>query len=248
VIQLSPHPELHPLFEALGYLLGFAVYKQARRDSGDVLDEQQRWSVIAAATLGALFGSRLLGLLEQAPRVHLSLSQLLTPSGGKTIVGGLLGGWLSVEITKKFKGIQTRTGDLFAIPLCIGIGVGRLGCLVAGLSDDTYGTPTSLPWGVNFGDGISRHPTQAYEILFLTVLALGLQFFKKHPQENGALFRVFMSAYLTWRLIIDFLKPQPLIGGLNIIQWACIGGLALLIADRKPSPQNVKRDTKSEYV
>jgi hypothetical protein len=57
-----------------------------------------------------------------------------------------------------------------------------------------------------------------------------------------------MSAYLTWRLIIDFLKPQPLIGGLNIIQWASIAGLALLIADRKPSPQNVKRDTKSEYV
>ena len=37
-----------------------------RNRSGDVLEEQQRWSVIAAGTLGALIGSRTLGLLEQA--------------------------------------------------------------------------------------------------------------------------------------------------------------------------------------
>jgi len=238
-MELSPHPELHPLFESLGYFLGFAVYRQARRKSGDVLDDRRRWSIIAATTLGALLGSRLLGLLEQAPRVHLALSQLLAPSGGKTIVGGLLGGWLSVELVKKWKGIHTRTGDLFAIPLCVGIGVGRIGCLLAGLSDDTYGTPTSLPWGVNFGDGIARHPTQAYEILFVAALALILQFLKSRPHKNGSLFRVFMAAYLTWRLLIDFLKPEPLVFGLNLIQWACAAGLAILIADRK---------TKDQYV
>jgi len=239
MMELNPHPELHPLFESLAYLLGFAVYRRARRQSGDVLDDQQRWSIIAATTVGALLGSRFLELLEQAPRLHLSLSQVLGPSGGKTIVGGLLGGWLSVELVKKCKGIHTRTGDLFAIPLCVGIGVGRIGCLLAGLSDDTYGTPTSLPWGVNFGDGIARHPTQAYEILFVAALALILQFLKSRPHQNGSLFRVFMAAYLTWRLVIDFLKPEPLVFGLNLIQWACVAGLAVLIPDRKAKNQHV---------
>lgn len=93
--------------------------------------------MIAAASIGALAGSRLLELLGQAPQAHSVFSQLLMPGGGKTIVGGPRGGWLSVEITKKFAGIQARMGDLFVIPLCIGIGVERIGCLWAGLADDT---------------------------------------------------------------------------------------------------------------
>ena len=180
--------------------------------------------------------------------MHIALSQMFTPTGGKTIVGGLLGGWLSVEITKRFAGIQTRTGDLFAIPLCIGIGVGRLGCLLAGLEDDTYGNPTSLPWGVNFGDGIARHPTQAYEILFLAALAAALLYLKKRPHENGFLFRSFMTAYLTWRLLIDFLKPEPLVAGMNLIQWACLGGLAVLIFSQRRFCWTARRNSAGQYA
>jgi phosphatidylglycerol---prolipoprotein diacylglyceryl transferase len=226
MLHISPHPELHPVFETLGYALGFGAYKYARNRSGDVLGEQQRWSVIAAAMLGALFGSRTLGLLEQAPRMHIAIAQIMMPGGGKTIVGGLLGGWLGVEIVKRLHGIRTRTGDLFAIPLCIGIAVGRIGCLLAGLVDDTYGKPTSLPWGVELGDGVARHPTQAYEIVFLFALGLVLRFISKRPHSKGFLFQVFITAYLGWRLLIDFLKPQPVVGGLNVIQWACCAGLA----------------------
>ena len=228
MFNLSPHPELHPFFEALGYALGFAAYKRARRYTGDLLSEAQRWTVIAAAAIGALLGSRALGLLEQAPRVHIRWSQILLPGGGKTIVGGLLGGWIAVELAKKLNGITTRTGDLFALPLCLGIAIGRIGCLLAGLADDTYGKPTALPWAVNFGDGIPRHPTQAYEILFLAALALALHAYSKHPHTNGSIFRLFMAAYLGWRLLIDFLKPQPLVDGLNFIQWACLLGLLAL--------------------
>jgi phosphatidylglycerol---prolipoprotein diacylglyceryl transferase len=226
MLHISPHPELHPVFETLGYALGFGAYKYVRNRSGDVLGEQQRWSVIAAAMLGALLGSRTLGLLEQAPRMRIALAQIVMPGGGKTIVGGLLGGWLCVEIVKRLRGISTRTGDLFAIPLCIGIAIGRIGCLLAGLADDTYGKPTSLPWGVELGDGVARHPTQVYEIAFLIALGLVLRFISKRPHANGVLFRVFITAYLGWRLLIDFLKPQPLVGGLNAIQWACCAGLA----------------------
>ncbi len=47
---------------------------------------------------------------------------------------------------KRIAGIRSRTGDLFAVPLCVGIAIGRIGCFLAGLADDTYGKPTSLPW------------------------------------------------------------------------------------------------------
>jgi prolipoprotein diacylglyceryltransferase len=230
MLHLRPHPELHPVFEALAYAAGYGLYKLLRSRAGDVIEEPQRWSVIAAAMLGALIGSRALGLLEQAPRMHIGLAQAFLPGGGKTIVGGLLGGWIAVEVVKRFQNIQNRTGDLFAIPLCVGIAVGRLGCLLAGLADDTYGKPSRLPWAVDFGDGVLRHPTQAYEIVFLLLLAAAIYLLSRHPHRTGALFQVFMAAYLVWRLVIDFLKPQPVVGGLNIIQWACCGGLVATIA------------------
>ncbi len=224
---LHPLPALHPVFETLGYVVGFAIYRRARRQHGDVIGEERRWSVIAAAAVGALVGSRVLGVLEQAPKVGLHWQSFFAP-GGKTIVGGLLGGWIAVEIAKRLSGIRSRTGDLFAVPLCVGIAVGRIGCFVAGLADDTYGTPTRLPWGVDFGDGVPRHPTQLYELIFLLALAWLLQRYAAKPHVNGRVFRIFIAAYLTWRLLIDFWKPQPLVGGMNLIQWACLAGLVAL--------------------
>jgi len=226
-VTFTPHPGLHPIFEALAYTVGYAVYRRSRDRSGDFLPDDHRWLVIASASIGALLGSRLLGLLEEIPFSQITWRNLLLP-GGKTIVGGLLGGWIAVEIAKRVKSIHSRTGDLFAVPLCIGIAIGRIGCFLAGLADDTFGIHTFLPWGVDFGDGIPRHPTQFYEILFLTLLALALHRYDRRPHPEGATFRLFLAAYLAWRLAIDFIKPQPLHYGLNLIQWACIGSLFAL--------------------
>ena len=224
---VSSHPMLHPIFEALGYTCGYAWYRRARLRSGDLLGDEQRWTVIAAAAIGALLGSRFLGLLEQTPRLKMTWQAMFLP-GGKTIVGGLLGGWFAVEIAKRLRGIRPRTGDLFVIPLCIGIAVGRIGCFLAGLADDTYGKPTKLPWGVDFGDGIARHPTQLYEFLFLGLLAFTLNCYNRRPHPEGATFRLFLAAYLAWRLAVDFIKPQPLVHGMNLIQWSCVAGLVAL--------------------
>ncbi len=76
--------------------------------------------------------------------------------GGKTIVGALIFGLISVELMKRYIGVRQSTGDLYAIPLALGIAIGRIGCFLTGLSDNTYGTPTTLPWAINFGDGIPR--------------------------------------------------------------------------------------------
>jgi prolipoprotein diacylglyceryltransferase len=229
-LHLTPHPALHTLFETLAYVIGYQLYRRSRAQSGDILADDQRWIIIAAAAVGALLGSRILGVLEQAPRIGIHWQSFLLP-GGKTIVGGLLGGWAAVEIAKRIRGIRSRTGDLFAVPLCIGIAVGRIGCFLAGLADDTYGMPTMAPWGIDFGDGIRRHPTQLYEIAFLLLLALFLHTFNKRPHREGTTFRLFMAAYLAWRLMIDFIKPQPTIAGLNLIQWACVAGLIALMPD-----------------
>lgn len=83
-----------------------------------------------------------------------------------------------------------------------------------------------MPWAVDFGDGVGRHPVQVYEIVFLALL--GWVVSRKWDWPQGARFRIFLAGYLAWRVGIDFLKPQPLVAGMNVIQWACLAGLAVL--------------------
>ena len=108
---------------------------------------------------------------------------------------------------------------------------------MAGLADDTYGKATGLPWAVDLGDGVGRHPVQVYEILFLIVL--GVVVSRKAKLPEGARFRIFLGSYLAWRVVIDFLKPQPLIDGLNLIQWSCLGGIVLLVLDEIRSGRGI---------
>lgn len=228
VLHPGVHPALHPLFEVLAYVSGFACYQWQRRRSPDFLGSEQRWEILAAAAVGALAGSRLLGLLEQWPFLHRDLIQTLLSAGGKTIVGGLLGGWAAVELAKRILGIRQRTGDMLAVPICVGLAVGRVGCLLAGLADDTYGIPTHLRWGIDMGDGIVRQPVQLYEILFLALLAVSLERMQHRKHRQGDIFRCFLAAYLLFRLMVDFLKPQPPLFGMSAIQWASLAGLAAL--------------------
>jgi|SRR5882672_682234 len=161
---------LHTFFESLGYAVAFAIFLILRSRSNDSLSYPLRWATLAAAFVGGTLGSKLLYWLEDP---QLTLQHLHDPAyllGGKTIVGALLGGLFAVEAMKRYIGLHQSTGDLFAIPVAVGLAIGRIGCFLTGLSDNTYGTPTSLPWGVDFGDGIDRHPTQLYEIVFLLAL------------------------------------------------------------------------------
>ncbi len=71
--------------------------------------------------------------------------------------------------------------------------IGRIGCFSMGVFEETYGIPTTLPWGMNLGDNYSRHPVALYEIIFLAVLWVCLVLIEKNRKlESGKLFKVFM--------------------------------------------------------
>ena len=194
-----------------------------RRKAGDVVAPRVRWSLVAAAILGGALGSRMLFWLEDPSTTLFRLDDPMYLLAGKTAVGGLIGGLVGVELTKKALGVSTRTGDLLAVPLAVGIALGRIGCFLEGLSDRTFGIATSLPWGVDFGDGVRRHPTQLYETLFLAGLAVVLASLARRPHADGHVFRVFMMAYMAFRVLVDAIKPDPHLAlGLSAIQWAAL--------------------------
>lgn len=217
--------EAHWLFESLAYFIGFRIYLRLRKRSGDVVTIEQRWRVIAAAIVGAALGSKMLNWFVDPAIFLRNWNNPYFLMSGKTVVGGLIGGLFAVEWAKRMAGIKQRTGDLFAIPLCAGMAIGRVGCFLAGLQDDTYGVATTLPWGVDFGDGVARHPSQAYEIIWLGLIALWLWRLSQRHHREGDLFKTFMVAYFAFRFLVEFVKPGTPVAGLTVIQWACVAML-----------------------
>ena len=231
------HP--HLLFEILGYVIAFRLLLR-RNLRSDTLPVSQRSSVIAGGMVGAVLGAKLLVLLQHIDLLWLNWRQwLLLIAQGKTIVGALLGGLIGVELTKSWIGVTRSTGDVFVYPLLVGTAIGRMGCFLTGLSDRTYGTVTTLPWGIDFGDGLLRHPTQLYEITFLIILAVILS--RHGPSQPGRLFQLYLAAYLGFRFLIDFLKPDfHLFLGLSAVQLACLLGFLYAyrqLSHRAPIPR-----------
>lgn len=227
------HP--HFVFESLGYAIALRLLLRQVR-SHDTIRPSQRSSVIIGGLVGALLGAKALVLLQHLNLLWQDWSQWLwlIPQG-KTVVGALLGGWLGVEVTKAHIGVTQSTGDAFVLPLIAGTAIGRIGCFLTGLSDRTYGIATTLPWGVDFGDGIARHPTQLYEVIFLASLALFLHGYQRCSPTPGNGFKLYLIAYLSFRFGIDFLKPdfQPWLG-LSAIQLACLVGLGFALRQLTP--------------
>ncbi|BAY24820.1 prolipoprotein diacylglyceryl transferase [Calothrix sp. NIES-2100] len=230
--SLRIHP--HILFESLAYATAFRLLiHHVRQDS---IAPSQRSSVIVGGMVGALIGAKMLVWVQHIDLMWQNQQQLLLLLlQGKTVVGALLGGLIGVETTKKILGIHQSTGDVFVYPLILGTAIGRIGCFLTGLSDRTYGIATKLPWGVDFGDGIHRHPTQLYEILFLGLLMLFLHYRSRYKYQNGDLFKFYLISYLSFRFLVDFIKPDfhPFLG-LSAIQLACL--LAILYY-RRSIPQ-----------
>lgn len=225
-IPVGPfHISAHLLFEMLAYTLGYRLYVWQRSRSQDAISDDQRWQIFMGAAAGAFLGSHLLGVLER-PAELAELNWLIWLDN-KTIVGGLLGGLVGVETTKKIIGVRVSSGDLMTFPLIVALAIGRLGCHFAGLQDGTHGLPSTLPWAIDFGDGIPRHPINLYEITMLFALAVAIRRReKKGPLPDGMRFKIFMIGYLFWRFFVEWLKPAWFFPfGLSTIQVACLAGL-----------------------
>jgi phosphatidylglycerol---prolipoprotein diacylglyceryl transferase len=144
-------------------------------------------------------------------------------------VGALVGAIVGVEIYKALRGVRGSTGGVFVGPFALGVVIGRWGCLTAGLADGTYGSATHLPWAVDLGDGIGRHPVQVYESLamaaFLLVYLEGLAQRRAWAMRRG--FYAMCLWYGASRFGWEFLKPYPpILGPLNLFHLLS-GGLAV---------------------
>ena len=244
MIEVPTAPWTHTVFDlaawASGAAVGYALYHWRLKDRMAQIASATGPGYLASLAIGAALGAWLSGSLNTLRQPSPTLSH--------SIAGALVGAILAVEVYKAVRGVRGSTGGIFVGSFATGVVVGRWGCLFAVLSDRTYGTPTSLPWAVDLGDGIGRHPVQIYEsaamAVFLAIYVWGLA--NRAPWAMRRGFYALCAWYGAQRFLWEFLKPYPaVIGPLNLFH-LLNGGLVIygavyylrdLNAERAVGPQ-----------
>jgi prolipoprotein diacylglyceryltransferase len=222
VIHLSTDPSFHLIFDALAWAtgmgVGVALYRWRLADVTAQVARVADGGYFACLAAGAIAGAYLSGSFTFWGQGVFALAH--------SVAGALAGAIIGVEIYKAVRGIRMSTGIVFVGPFAAGVAVGRWGCLFAGLPDQTFGIASSLPWAVELGDGIARHPVQIYESLamavFFVAFVFGLRRRARWATAHG--FYWLAIAYGAQRFVWEFLKPYPtLIGPFNHFHLMCVG-------------------------
>ena len=128
---------VHYGLEWLALAVGAWQYRRIKRAQGQgPLTQGPHFALTMGCLLGAALGNKALYWVENP---HLWAQAWATPAmwlQGQSLVGGLLGAWLGVELAKWWVNWPgPRTGDDFVAPILLGIVIGRVGCFLAGLHD-----------------------------------------------------------------------------------------------------------------
>ncbi len=218
LVQLGPLAiDSYAVFGLLAFLVAWQVRKAELKRLGHRRMAGYSW-VLVGALLGAVVGAKT-GMFMFEPTLRLE-RMLSLDFSGKTVIGGLIGGYIGVEVAKKAVGITESTGDAFAVALPLAQAVGRVGCLLNGCC---YGTGFDGPWAVTLAEA-SRHPTQIYETLLLLGLAGFLWKHRLVPAPAGHLFRRYLVGYALIRFALEFLRGDPslTVGPLSVVQVVCL--------------------------
>lgn len=207
-------PQAYALFQFLALLTALALRPKS------TLPWRQRLAIYAGAIAGAGIGAKLpFAILGEEPLWAAGA----WISDGKTILSGLAGGYIGVEIAKVLAGIREKTGDGFAVPLAAGVAVGRWGCWFNGCC--------SAP-GV---------PVPVIESGFHAVMAVVLWRMQRVDAWRHQRLKLYLIAYCGFRFAIEFVRTEPrVLWGLTAYQIGA-GVFAAALAVHWKVDQRTKR-------
>ncbi len=212
----------YSFFVLLGLIVGLIVYYILAKKEKKL--SENSFYILMAALFGGIIGAKLPIWIINFPQIIQSFPDLSPFLSGRTITGSLIGGTLAVLYIKKKLKIKEKKGNLFAPAIALGVAIGRIGCFLRGCC---YGIETKLPWGVDFGDGILRHPTQIYESIFMLALFFFL-LYKRKSAKPGFLFYILMNSYFVFRFFEEFLRENPSYLGFSLFQYISIAALIFI--------------------
>jgi len=164
-------------------------------------------TIYLAALAGAFLGAKVVYLFAEGC-LHLGApdmwAQLAT---GKSILGGLLGGYAAVEGVKRLTGYPGVTGDWFALIVPVGISLGRVGCWINGCCQGIECRPGWFT--VRDAVGRARWPAVPLEILFNLAALITILRLRKAKKLPGQHFHLYLIGYGAFRFVHEFLRDEP---------------------------------------
>ncbi len=218
------------LMLAIAFLV--ATYIATRRARKEGIPPQIIFDLGLLTLVSAVVGAHLFHVLQH-PRSYGSFLDIagMWQGGlsGLAFYGGFILALVVGILYVLWRGLPVADiTDIFAPSLMLGVGIGRVGCFLAGCC---FGKSTSLPWGVTFPENslamleLGRmekvHPTQLYSSIYLLSMFAILLILRKHIKIRGLLFLLSVLMYSIHRFFVDFLRyytPDERMGNLATSQ------------------------------
>lgn len=211
----------------MGLVVGaFVFYRESKREQANM---EHSLILVLASLFGGVIGSKIPVWIMNYHSIINNWPDLTPLISGRTIVGGLIGGLLATVWIRRKLHIRVKIGNPIAPAIALGMAIGRMGCFLRGCC---YGRPTGLGWGVDFGDGILRHPTQLYDGLFNLLIFFYFMAIRRNVTEPGKLFDIYLIYYFSFRFMVEFWRQEPpVLWGLTAAQIVSL--LIIAWANRK---------------
>lgn len=212
----------------LGFYVAFLVIRREvrRRGYGDEL----AYDLVLYTYIGGWVGARLFLIPTGWQYFTEDPVAFLLSSSGWVWYGGLIGGTAAAWLLARRRALPLLVlADITAPALAVGLGIGRIGCQLAG--DGDYGVPTDLPWGMSYPNGVVPttervHPAPIYEMLACFAIFAYLWRRRLAEPPPGDLIGRYCVLAAVARFAIECVRRNPAwLLGLTTAQWMS-GGVA----------------------
>jgi prolipoprotein diacylglyceryltransferase len=249
IITTSEHSFLYSLFYVAAFLISAGIF---------IFSGLRKKYPVGTWLLITLFGVLFFIVGNKIATLNAANWQQLfngsgLPETGRSILGGILGLVAGLLIAKRLLKFDRPVLDNLAYALPIGIAITRLGCLFGGCC---YGTATSLPWAVQYGNNfqvfhvhaanlqipetstlsLPMHPTQIYDLIFCLIIGLLVFLTRKIWKASGSRFLFVLLSYAIFRFLNEFFRDSYLTGqwgellmGIKFIQWMILVAICILV-------------------
>ena len=172
--------------------------------------------VFVGALVGSVLGAKVGYLLCESPFRYGRPDYWVNLLVGRTVIGGILGGYLGVEWGKWQSGYRPPTGDVFALVVPLGIAVGRIGCYLNGCCP---GLPCEPTWyALRDAAGTLRYPSSLVEAAFQVAFVGAAFVVFRRGMLRGQLFHLYMITYGLFRMAHELYRDTPRIGPVGTYQ------------------------------
>ncbi|MFI6707248.1 prolipoprotein diacylglyceryl transferase [Nonomuraea sp. NPDC050478] len=199
--------------------LGERRWRARGGEKGTIID------IAVPAVIFGLIGGRLYHVITDwqtyfgSRAIKEPIQALFIWEGGLGIWGAVALGAVGVWLACRRRGLSlSAVADTVAPGIAFAQAIGRWGNW---FNQELYGSPTTLPWGLEIDmqhggePGVLYHPTFLYESLWNVALGFALIYAgKRFSLRHGRLFALYVAGYTLGRFWIEGLRIDP-VGGVD---------------------------------